>query len=46
MVAAKFVMEKNGAKHDAEHTAQAISEALVTVRKQVQSGEVKLAPTH
>jgi Domain of unknown function (DUF4410) len=46
MVAAKFVMGKNGAKHDAEHTAQAISEALVTVRKQVQSGEVRLAPTH
>jgi hypothetical protein len=46
MVAAKFVMGKNGAKHDAEHTAQAISDALVTLRKQVQSGEVKLAPTH
>lgn len=46
VVAAKFVMGKNGAKHDAEHTAQAITDALVKFRKQAQSGEVKLTPTH
>jgi hypothetical protein len=46
MVAAKFVMGKNGAKHDAEHTAQAITDALVKVRKQVENGEVQLTPTH
>jgi hypothetical protein len=39
-------MGKNGAKHDAEHTAQAITEALVKLRKQVENGEVKLTPTH
>jgi hypothetical protein len=46
MVAAKFVMGKNGAKHDAEHIAQAVTEVLVKLRKQVESGEVKLNLPH